>query len=83
LAVGPHPLLRQLQTGAVLSPIPFTTMQMDLVVAGFRSVVMFDGGYAFGYEDGRRMLFGRFLDGSRSASPIGSSPNYAAGAMSP
>lgn len=45
--------------------MPLTTMQMDLVVAGFRSVVMFDGGYAFGYEDGRRMLFGRFLDGSR------------------
>lgn len=39
--------------------MPFTTMQRDLVVAGFRSVVMFDGGYAFGYEDGRRMLFGR------------------------
>ncbi|MGQ0571826.1 MAG: peptidoglycan-binding domain-containing protein [Armatimonadota bacterium] len=34
-------------------------MQQDLVAAGFRDVVMFDGGNGFGYEDAEVTLFGR------------------------
>ena len=44
-----------------MSPKRLAAMQTDLIAAGFRDVVMFDGGHAFGYEDGQRALFGRVL----------------------
>ncbi|HVY62666.1 MAG TPA: hypothetical protein VHF22_13490, partial [Planctomycetota bacterium] len=38
---------------------PLAAMQRDLAGAGFKNVVMFDGGNAFGYEDKQETIFGR------------------------
>lgn len=41
------------------SPKSLEGVQEDLLMAGFRDVIMFDGGNAFGYQDAEQTLFGR------------------------
>ena len=53
---------------------PLAAMQQDFLDAGFRDVVMFDGGNAFGYENAEGTLFGR-LPGRQ---PPGLSPRAVA-----
>lgn len=45
---------------------PLAAMQEDLVAAGFREAIMFDGGNAFGYEDAEGTLFGRVVERQRA-----------------